>query len=251
MKNKYSYDAESGLTVATPQETKSDDEVLDVIARGRSLSVINLFIDMNARLTGLEDVENEWYDVQRQIQSGDVEGEALAQLVVERDFLETGTKTVESGTDENGDPITREEHCEARPWCAGYRGVEGAPEPPVDSEALLARIKGFKKAAISQEKMGRIFGGFEYDGHTYDSDAVAVANITGVLSMVNTGATLPVGFAWTTKDNVDVPMNPAKIKALGNALNAHGYSIHAASRAAKMAVDVATDVEAVLAVSMT
>lgn len=239
--SKFEFVISDGKVVGIPVEIKESRQVQVVIDDGKPLSVIKQFIALNAKVTGLEEREAEWWFYQQKAQEGDSDAAAY------RDFLESGERTVSAGVDENGFEITRTEYCTPRPWCAGYRGEESAPFAPVDTGAILARAKGFMRQALSVEKARRISAGFEYDGNVYDSDAVAVANITGAVAMVNAGAELPAGFAWTTADNIDVVMDGAKLIGLGQALNGHIFGIHAASRVAKLAVETAETIEDVLA----
>jgi len=241
--NKYVYDAAQDATLAVQQETKSDNDVQAVIDAGKPLSVAKLFIELNARITGLEELEAEWWEYQQKAQAGDSEAAAY------RDFLESGERTVSAGVDENGNELTRTETCTPRPWCAGYRGDESAPSAPVDTVAILARAKNFMRQALSVEKARQLSAGFEYDGNVYDSDANAVANITGAVAMLNAGAELPAGFAWTTAGNIDVPMDSAQLVALGQALNAHVLTVHVNSRAAKLQAAAAANLEELLDVS--
>lgn len=123
----------------------------------------------------------------------------------------------------------------------GWLHTDEPPLPLVDAKTL-------QRAIITAAADAAIDGGFEHNGHVYDSDLVSRTNIIGTANAVNSGIELPESFTWRTQDNQDVPMDGAGIIALGAALLVHVNEQYATSWALKAQIDVAETVEDVRAV---
>lgn len=101
----------------------------------------------------------------------------------------------------------------------------------------LEEVKEQRKAEITQECLQRIDSGFEYDGHTYDSDAISRLNIVGACTSVTAGIPLPEGFTWRDADNNDVPMDAVGVIELGAAAIRHVQAQYAISWDLKAAIE--------------
>lgn len=104
----------------------------------------------------------------------------------------------------------------------------------------LDHLKERLKEAVNNTRSFKLNNGFDYDGHTYDSDAASVTNITGKVLSVFIGITLEPEFTWRTKDNQDVPMDEEDIVALGEALMGFRTSLYVTSWQHKAAIDALT-----------
>lgn len=80
-----------------------------------------------------------------------------------------------------------------------------------------------------------------FDGNRYDMDMTSIANVTGVLSAVLAGATLPGGFTWRSYDNADVPFTSQTLIDLAKAGMAERSRIYQVSWNLKKAVEEAED----------
>ncbi|CAI8743198.1 conserved protein of unknown function [Methylococcus capsulatus] len=94
--------------------------------------------------------------------------------------------------------------------------------PPEDFKRLM-------RARVNAEREARLRAGFEFQGHTYDTDPQSVANMTAVLAALGAGLPLPEGFAWRDRANIDVPMDEATFKAFTGSLLVHVNSIYVES----------------------
>lgn len=113
----------------------------------------------------------------------------------------------------------------------------------ITAEDKLQAAKDAKRDAITAACNAAIDGGFEYDGHTYDSDSRSRQNITGLATAITAGVPLSEGFTWRDKDNNDVPMTEQDVIALGAAAIQHVQQQYAISWALKEQVDNATTLE--------
>lgn len=107
----------------------------------------------------------------------------------------------------------------------------------------LVEIKAQKWEEIKSERNALEFGGFEFEGHIYDSDQTSQGRIMGA-------ALSQTDQVWTTKDNAVVPLSAAQMSELYSTLHAHIAHIHELSRAARQAVNIATSAEEVEAVTL-
>lgn len=114
-------------------------------------------------------------------------------------------------------------------------------DPHIEPAPTLDDLKDAKIAQINTACLAAIDGGFEHDGHIFDSDPRSKSNIIGTATGVTAGLPLPEGFTWRTQDNQDVPMDGPAIIALGAALLQHISTQYAISWQLKAQVDSAPD----------
>ena len=104
----------------------------------------------------------------------------------------------------------------------------------------LSDLQERKRSEINSILLSKIDGGFEHNGHFYDSDTRSVANINGTATGASAGVPLPADFTWRAKDNVNVPMDAAGIIALGASLLKHINTQYSISWELKTQIDAAT-----------
>jgi len=116
------------------------------------------------------------------------------------------------------------------------------PEPPAPPEPpTVPELKAAKLSELTGDCLAAIDGGFEFEGHTYDSDLIGRMNIIGTATGVQAGIELPAEFTWRTADNVNVPIDGAGVIALGAALLEHVNTQYARSWALKAMVQAIPD----------
>ena len=102
----------------------------------------------------------------------------------------------------------------------------------------LDEIKAHKWAEIKTQRDCLEFGGFEFEGNTYDSDQVSQGRIMGA-------ALAGVDQVWTTADNSTVTLTGPELLELYHALQVHVASVHERGRVAREAINAATTKEEV------
>ena len=110
----------------------------------------------------------------------------------------------------------------------------------VDSRTL-DEIKAQKWSELKLQRDRLEFGGFEFEGNTYDSDQVSQGRIMGA-------ALAGVDQVWTLADNTTVELSASQLHQLYATLQAHIASTHERGRIARLAIDNALtkeDIEAV------
>lgn len=107
----------------------------------------------------------------------------------------------------------------------------------ITAEDKLQAARQAKRDAITKACNGAIDSGFEYNGHTYDSDSRSRQNITGLAAALTAGVPLPEGFTWRDADNNDVPMTAQDVIALGAAAIQHVQACYAISWDLKAAIE--------------
>lgn len=91
------------------------------------------------------------------------------------------------------------------------------PHPSADpvNYMTLAEYKNLRKEEVNAYRDTIINGGYTWNGHVYDSDEHACANVTSVSTAIANGIALPSNFTWRTKNNVNVQMTAQEIVAFG------------------------------------
>ncbi|MCK9529420.1 MAG: DUF4376 domain-containing protein [Gammaproteobacteria bacterium] len=88
-------------------------------------------------------------------------------------------------------------------------------------------------------------GGFYFQGNVYDCDTLAKANITGAVTSVLVGTTLPADFSWRTLDNQNILMDGSTLSAFGVSMGAYVSMVFAWSWVLKTRIDSLSDVNAI------
>lgn len=82
------------------------------------------------------------------------------------------------------------------------------------------------------------FGGFVFDGATYDSDTTAQQRIQGAMLLASQDSS--ASMTWTLANNNTVELNAEKIINLGKALAEHVNSVHDKARDLRVKIEAAT-----------
>lgn len=114
--------------------------------------------------------------------------------------------------------------------------------PPV-IPPTLEEVKELKWAEIKLQRGQLEFGGFEFEGNTYDSDQVSQGRIMGA-AMSQTDQ------VWTLADNSTVELSSLQLQQLYAALQAHIASVHERGRIARQLIYEAETKEEVEAVQL-
>ena len=93
----------------------------------------------------------------------------------------------------------------------------------------LDDIKAQKWEEIKSQRDQLEFGGFEFDGNTYDSDQVSQGRIMGA-------ASAGIDQTWTLADNTTVELSASQLQQLYVALQAHIASVHERGRIARQLI---------------
>jgi len=145
--------------------------------------------------------------------------------------------------------------------------VEWQPPAPADDELrtwswdelawryvampTLAAVKLERWAQIKVAREATEFGGFVWDGSTFDSDAISQSRIMGAvqLALLAMSAEQPFSIAWTLADNAVRTLEAAEVVAVGVALGTHVATQHATARALREQIYAASTPEDVEAIS--
>lgn len=107
----------------------------------------------------------------------------------------------------------------------------------------LEEVKDTKWEALKLERSQIEFGGFEFEGNTYDSDQVSQGRIMGA-------AFAGIDQVWTLADNSTVELSPLQLQQLYAALQAHIANIHERGRIARQLISEAETKEQVEAIQL-
>lgn len=97
------------------------------------------------------------------------------------------------------------------------------------------------KARVNVLRIDKLSMPVTFLSHPFQSDAEAIANITGVLAAVGVGLPLPANFSWRSADNVNVPMNAQVLLGLAGTLMTYRNACYVRSWTLKAQLDAASD----------
>lgn len=114
----------------------------------------------------------------------------------------------------------------------------------------LVQLKAAHWAGMKAARDAHEFGGFEWDGSTFDSDRESQARIMGAVQMAVLAMSAQQSFeiAWTLADNAVRTLAGADMIAVGLELGAHVAATHAIGRTLRAAIEDAADAAEVEAV---
>lgn len=107
----------------------------------------------------------------------------------------------------------------------------------------LDEIKSQKWTEIKSQRNQLEFGGFEFEGNTYDSDQVSQGRIMGA-------AAAGIDQVWTLANNTTAELSASQLQQLYAALQAHIASVHERGRIARQLIFDAETKEQVEAVQL-
>jgi len=130
-----------------------------------------------------------------------------------------------------------------------------APEPGLSWDDVtaqwvdlrdLATLKAAKWEAIKLDREAAEYGGFVWDGSTFDSDMGSQQRISGATQL----ASLTPGFEldWTMKNNTVRTLTAAQMISVGMALGSHVTAQYVKARGLRVDIDAASTKEAVAAI---
>lgn len=126
------------------------------------------------------------------------------------------------------------------------------PDSPYSNASILApeasdldSAKLKRWAEIKAQRDAHEFGGFVWDGSTFDSDPISQSRITGavVMALLAAQAGQPFAQDWTLADSQTRTLSGAEMMAVGIALGGHVGSVHASARTLRAAIEAATTPE--------
>jgi hypothetical protein len=142
-------------------------------------------------------------------------------------------------------------HVERRAAVAAATGladIQALAVVAANAAPTLDQYKTAKTEVINRHREKLLGNGVSFGGHVFDSDALSVSRLTAVVTAVNAGATLPAGFAWRSKANVDVPMTAVEVVGLLGTMIVTANTLFQESWVRKQEVAAAADKTALDAV---
>ena len=130
---------------------------------------------------------------------------------------------------------------ESGDWEFDNTSLQWVDKTPPVIPLTLDEIKAQKWAEIKAQRDQLEFGGFEFEGNTYDSDQTSQGRIMGA-------ALAGVDQVWTLADNTTVELSASQLQQLYAALQAHIASVHERGRIARQLIFDAETKEQVEAV---
>jgi len=114
----------------------------------------------------------------------------------------------------------------------------------VDVRELAVR-KADKWADLKQRRGEEEFGGFTWDGSTFDSDPQSQSRIQGAAQLATLAMIASQAFSvdWTLADNTVRTLTGADMLAVGQQMGVHIMTTHATGRALREAIEAATTPE--------
>ncbi|MDR1701328.1 MAG: DUF4376 domain-containing protein [Sporomusaceae bacterium] len=122
-----------------------------------------------------------------------------------------------------------------------------SPPPP----PTLDELKAIKRPQINVIRDAKEQGGFLFNGKSYDSDSISVQRISIAAQNALAAKIVNTRFEidWTLADNSSVTLDADGILGVSQALAVHAATVHSIAKTLKDAVDAATTVEEVDAVT--
>lgn len=111
------------------------------------------------------------------------------------------------------------------------------------SEQTIQQLKDTKWLELKKQRDTVEFGGFEFEGHIYDSDQTSQGRIMGA-------AAAGVDQVWTLADNTTVDLTALQLQQLYAALQAHVARSHERGRIARQLIYEAETKEQVESVQL-
>lgn len=101
----------------------------------------------------------------------------------------------------------------------------------VEDTRTLQETKDQKKALVNMLREQKVESGYRWSSNLWDIDANSLAILSNYCTSVNNGTELPDGFAWRSKENINVPMTGSDLIQLNailiNYINSlYNYSWH-------------------------
>lgn len=82
----------------------------------------------------------------------------------------------------------------------------------------LEDVKELKKREVNTYRDIVLNGGVMFNGSKFDTDDRGKQNLTGIVSAIASGITLPEGFTWRDANNIDHPMDEGDLLSFSAAM---------------------------------
>lgn len=115
----------------------------------------------------------------------------------------------------------------------------------------LEEAKQTKHDEINEERDTREAAGFPYMGKVFDSDPRSVMriNVAALAATLATAESIPFTIEWTTADNSKLTLDAPAMRGVPVALAQFGDSLHQTAKTLKAAVEAATSIAEVEAIT--
>lgn len=114
----------------------------------------------------------------------------------------------------------------------------------------LVRARQDKWSQIKSARDEAEYGGFEWQGHVFDSDPLSQNKIQGAgqLALLAASSGQPYSVEWTLKDNSALLLTGESVIAVGIQMGQHIAACHAKARTLRQAIERATSKEEIAAI---
>jgi hypothetical protein len=114
----------------------------------------------------------------------------------------------------------------------------------------LDELRATKWSEIKAARAAAEFGGFEWDGSTFDSDLPSQSRIQGAAQLASLAQAAGQAFEieWTLADNAVRALTGQQVLQVGHALGAHITEVHGRGRALRAEIAAASTAEAIGAI---
>jgi len=111
-------------------------------------------------------------------------------------------------------------------------------------ERTLDQAKTDQWSKVKAARDAAEFGGFAWDGSTFDSDVVSQSRIQGASQLATLAALAsePFSVDWTLADNTVRTLSGADMLAAGQAMGVHIMTVHETGRTLRAAIEAATTI---------
>ena len=86
------------------------------------------------------------------------------------------------------------------------------------SENSFSELKTIKNKEIDLQRDKVRYSGVIYNGVRFDSDPTSSSNLTGWVSGISSGITLPQSFTWRSENNEDIPFTEGDVLSLASVM---------------------------------
>lgn len=134
-------------------------------------------------------------------------------------------------------------------WLITFGPLVGGSIVPPESISL-EDAKTLHWSEIKRQRSEIEYGGFVWDGSTFDSDETSRGRIQGAVSLalIAQGAGQPFSIDWTLADNTTRTLSGEEMIAVGLALGTHVATAFEIARQLREQIDAATTLQEVFAV---
>lgn len=122
---------------------------------------------------------------------------------------------------------------------------------PLIVEPTLAELRAAKWAEVKAARNRAEFGGFTWDGSTFDSDPPSQSRIQGAAQLASLAQAAGQAFEieWTLADNAVRTLSGEQVLQVGHALGAHITEVHSRGRQLRAHITAAGTADEVVAVA--